>query len=331
MAQGLRGRGLTFQGAPRAAQVAALAVVLAGGTGCFPQLSVVEGRIFGNWVELDAASSQEFGRAQSPGYGLQVDIAKHDWDAPARVGRLVHDALFPDEPDFSFNVEFARGDGDSYTDPTSIWFNAFMGYYEIKVPKETWHRPFGYRFEEGRARIAPDDLLRIGRADWNYFSAYLYGVPFSVVDASARQGGMLYHLGRTEGLRSWDLVELDGIEVVSAYVSGQDGQSLAQNACLYTDLWRRFLGPPHPPLPSFPSSFPPTRMRSRLYLTYWEDHSDRHRPVYTTLVFGGTVSEAYPDREKAERFLDAQVRSVAAIVARRFPWVYPPRPAPSGR
>ena len=176
-------------------------------------------------VELDAASSQEFGRARSPGYGLQVDIAKHDWDAPARVGRLVHDALFPDEPDFSFNVEFARGDGDAYTDPTSIWFNAFMGYYEIKVPKETWHRPFGYRFEAGGTRIAPDDLLRIGRADWNYFSAYLYGVPFSVVDASARQGGMLYHLGRTEGLRSWDLVELDGRIGLSMELV--DGETLA--------------------------------------------------------------------------------------------------------
>jgi hypothetical protein len=292
---------------------------------------VVEGRIFGNWVQLDAASAQEFGRGRSPGVGLRVDVGKGDWQAPGHVGRLVHDALFPEDPDFLFNVEFARGDGDGYTDPSSIWFNAFMGYYEIKVPEETWHRPFGYRFEGAEARVAPDDVLRIGRADWNYFSAYIYGVPFSTVDASARRGGTLYHLGRTGDLRAWDLVELEDLEVVSAYVSGQDGQHLVHNAGLYTDLWRAFFGPLHPPLPDFPASFPPTKMRARLYLTYWEDRRDPGKPVYTTLIFGGTVSQAYPDREKAERFLDAQVRSVAETVARRFPWVYAPRPAPSYR
>jgi hypothetical protein len=238
------------------------------------------------------------------------------------MGSLAKKAFFADYPGFVFNVCFAVGDFSlfyrpgSYGDPYSPWFNVFVGYYQLDAPKSDWTRPFGYESGDPHGAIAFADILRLGKADWNYFSNYMYGVPldcispFNNIDLASTP---CQHLGREViGSRSWDLVRVDNVEVGSAYESDAPGARRLVNNTLLTPVWRRTFGLPHP-RPDFPQSFIPTSMRALMYLSFSED-----KDHYYTAIFGGTVNQSFPDALN-ERFLDLQLKAGREVITRNYP------------
>jgi len=273
----------------------------------------------------------EIGQSVSP-LPTIVRISVDDKEgAPADVGSLVKKKFFAESPGFIFNVCFSRGPGNSYCDPQSIWFNVFSGYYEIDVSCKAWGRPFGYLLGEGCApTVHFDDVIRIGKADWNYFSNYMYGVPARNIESIDRVGlgrERYAYLGREwieggEGRgagrgRYWDQVELDHVEVISAYLSGRDDQVLESPSPVLSPLWRLSFGRPHP-RPAYTQSFIPTEMRARLYMSYSQDYHPALGETYRTLIFGGTANNAYPDKAKNERFLDLQMRAVRHVIGKHY-------------
>jgi hypothetical protein len=235
------------------------------------------------------------------------------------VGAMVKRALFPDDPDFLFNVCFAVGPfkpffPGTYGDPTSVWFNVFAGYYEIDCPKPAWGRPFGYKLTTTGAEIHFHDLVRIAKADWNLFSNWMYGVPEGVVELylPPDRDTRCQHFGRRQvGSKEWDLVDVDGFSVVSAYQSDAPGAAqLVENTPL-TPLWRLTYGEPHP-RPGHDESFPGTNMRARLLMAFAEDAE-----TYRTYLFGGTINKAFGEAESS-RLLDRQMAAVQAVITEHY-------------
>ncbi len=110
---------------------------------------------------------------------IYVDEIQH---GPLNVGKIVKDKIFYDYPKFIFNVCFAcarpsfwTGVSD-YANPKSHWFNVFFGFYVLNAPCSLWSRPFGFTTS---GDVYMEDILRLGKADWNYFSNYVYGVPLN--------------------------------------------------------------------------------------------------------------------------------------------------------
>jgi len=239
------------------------------------------------------------------------------------VGKLVKQALFPTTPDFVFNVCFSVGPfhpflPGAYGDPTSIWFNVFAGYYEIDCPKPAWTRPFGYNLAEagGPTGATPnfDDLVLVGKADWNYFSNWMYGVPLEVVQPYDKPdpGVVCRYLGRqTVATRQWDLVDIDGFSAVSAYQSDAPGAArLADNTPL-TPLWRVTYGEPKSQ-PSQDTSFPGTSMHAQLLMAYTEDDT-----TYRTYLFGGTVNKSF-DRAQNATFMTEQMAACRQVISEHY-------------
>jgi hypothetical protein len=236
----------------------------------------------------------------------------------ADVGRHVKKDLWGDYPDWVFNTVACVGafDGEgrgSYTDPTSIWFNVFLGYYQIDAPKPDWTRPFAYEAADGAAaKIRFDEVVRLGKSDWNYFSNWMYGVPaesiephnvveMSKVRAAQADAGVI-------GSGSWHRVSIQGVDFVSAYEASHPGAiDLVRNSLL-SGLWRKAFGQPNP-RPEHTESFVGTTMDAELYVSYWEDEEAFH-----TVIFGGTgPSGGDPG------FLAGQLEAAAAVIARSYP------------
>lgn len=243
------------------------------------------------------------------------------------VGNIVKQRLFPTTPDFVFNVCFAVGPfglfaPGKYGDPTSPWFNVFLGYYQIDAPKRGWTRPFGYDPANPAAPVLLDELLVLGKADWNYFSNWMYGVPMATVtpyDAPDTRVTKTY-AGRTAiGARTFDVVDLDGFTAVSAYQSTAAGATrLADNVPVLTRLWRHTYGEPGS-VDGHPVSFVPTTMHARFYMTYFEDAD-----AYHTCLFGGTVNKAF-DAALNDRFLAEQLGACEAVLKQHYPRLgFPP-------
>jgi hypothetical protein len=234
------------------------------------------------------------------------------------VGGMVKAALFADVPDFLFNVCFAVGPFEllrpgAYGDPTSPWFNVFAGYYQIDCPTPAWTRPFGYAAAAPGAAIAFDDILRIGKADWNYFSAWMYGTPLAAVTPyDPLDPGVACTVlpPVTIGGRRWDQVDVDGFGAASAY-QAEGSTQLLDNTVL-TPLWRATYGEPAS-VPGHPTSFPGTRMHARLYMAFRQDAEGFH-----TYLFGGTVNKAFDGPDNA-RVLDAQMAACAEVIAVHYP------------
>jgi len=244
------------------------------------------------------------------------------------VGKLVKEAFFPDDPPFLFNVAFSCGDPGIfgkglYTDPRSIWFNVFFGYYEIDAPCSTWARPFGYRAAAPGAAVEFADVVRIGKADWNYFSNHVYGVPLAAIrplDAIDMGTVTRRDLGRKRiGDSWWDHIELDGVEVVSAYTAPGEKGRLEDTDGFFSRIWRAIFGRPCP-RPGATPSFVPTRMRAELYMAWTKAKDvDVNGPVWRTLIFGGTVRSDHPDGAAARRFLDRQLAAVEKVMVHAHP------------
>ncbi len=276
---------------------------------CLPEAGTVNGVTLAAAAEIN---DKRWGASQSAPLVLRIEVEENSPLPPEDVGHLVKTAFFYDTPPFSFNVSFSCNRRE-YTNPASIWFNVFLGYYEIEVSKEDWGRPFGY---QQSGEIAIDDIIRIGKADWNYFSNYVYGVPLDVVRRlDAGETGRGVYLGQvTIGSRRWDFVELSEV-MVSAYVAAGDAKKLVTNDPILTPIWRRFFGAPHEPHPGFPTSFFPTRMRAKAYISYKEAFEPRSgTAVYRTYVFGGTSNDVYQDVEENERFLDHQLKTLREVI-----------------
>jgi hypothetical protein len=233
------------------------------------------------------------------------------------VGNIVKETYFAEHPDFVFNVCFAVGafpigGPGPYTNPESPWFNVFVGYYQIDCPKPAWTRPFGYDLGPGGRAVRFDDVLRIGKADWNYFSNFMYGVPrgaiapFDVPDP----GAVCSVVGeRVVGASRWDLVDVDGFSAVTAYTTCPS--DLVDNTPL-TRLWRVTYGEPSN-VPGGGASFPGTRMRARLYMAFSEDADAFH-----TRLFGGTVNKTF-DGPTNDALLAEQMQAVEAVIVQHYP------------
>ncbi len=272
------------------------------------------------WAHEPFISDPQLGRSRSV---VPIINRIHVADRPtfgARMGAIAKVTFFPNYPDFVFNVCFAVGDFSlvlwpgRYGDPHSHWFNVFMGYYQLDAPKATWTRPFGYESASQRAAVAFEDILRLGKSDWNYFSNYMYGVPEDCIEPYNKLdlSTPCRNLGRHAiGQRMWDSIEIEEVEVVSAYESGTSGaRRLVYNSIL-TPLWRRTFGLPCP-RPDFPQSFISTKLRARIYMSFSEDEDSYH-----TVLFGGTVNKSFPESLN-EGFLELQMRACRQTIERHY-------------
>ena len=240
---------------------------------------------------------------------LHVDEGKREI---SDAGRLVKETLFARHPPFVFNTIACVGPADAqgkgaYPDPDSIWFNVFFGCYQIDAPKPDWSRPFGYESANGAAsKIEFDDVTRLGEADWNFFSNWMYGVPrkaidpYNVVDpVTAVQAPAPVRVGNT----LWHQASVDGVKCVSTYESDAPGAGQLMTNTPIVDVWRRAFGLPNP-RPNHPDSFVPTTIRAELHMAYSEDADAFH-----TVICGGTA------RLPVNRpFLDAQLAAIRQVM-----------------
>jgi hypothetical protein len=234
----------------------------------------------------------------------------------AEVGKLVKRQMFGEHPPFVFNTVACVGavpDGTPglYPDPSSDWFNVFFGYYQLDCAKSEWSRPFGYRSADGPAsELEPDDILRLGKSDWNWFSNWMYGVPAQHVEpySEPRCARVEARPPRRIGESLWHGLLMRGIEVASCYESGADGAARLVTNTIVDDVWRHAFGLPSP-RPDQPVSFVPTLIDAQVEMAYWEDAEAFH-----TLIFGGTRPA---DGDPA--FLEAQMEAVRAVIESSYP------------
>ncbi len=236
----------------------------------------------------------------------------------ADVGQVVKKALWQDRPDWVFNTVACVGPHDengrgSYSDPTSIWFNVFLGYYQIDAPKPDWTRPFGYESAKGaKSEVSFEEIVRLGKSDWNYFSNWMYGVPatdterFDPVDLSKltisqKDAGAI-------GESSWHRVFIGKVEFVTAYQSDHPGAGRLVDNSLVSNVWRKAFGQPNPK-PEFSDSFIGASLDADMYIAYWEDDAAFH-----TVIFGGTAPTG---RDPA--FLAGQMEASKAVIEGTYP------------
>ena len=239
--------------------------------------------------------------------------------------------VFKGRPEFVVNVGFTCGRSrllapGPYTDPRSQWFNLFAGCYQIDVPKAAWAHPFGYRKGPSGFSVWPEDIARLGQADWNYFSNYMYGVPLEVVRRLGAAPVSLRHEGRKQvGEHWWDRLTGTGIEVSSAFVSTTDGHALDPDVNFLQALWRASFGQPYSSQDPR-SSFFRTPVSTELLVCFDEAYDARNlkTDVYRTFVFGGSVNDWWAAQQPAsrrgenEKFLAYQLDQVERVLAGDF-------------
>ena len=226
------------------------------------------------------------------------------------VGRKAKSRLWAGRPGFVFNTVACVG---GYVDPDSLWFNVFLGYYQIDVAKQEWGRPFAYESADGvDSKIDFEDVVRLGKTDWNWFSNWMYGVPeqdvlpFDYVDMS--KIATAQEDAGTIGQSRWHLGKVGNVDFVSAYESDAPGAGRLVDNSLLSPTWRRSYGEPDP-RPGHTASFPGTALDAELYIAYWEDAHDFH-----TVMFGGTA----PVGADAD-FLAVQMSAAKDVMERSYP------------
>ncbi len=249
-----------------------------------------------------------------------VILRLHIDDEPRKVcevGHKVKARMFPAYPPFVFNAvacvgAFEEGGPQRYTNPHSVWFNVFLGYYQLDCPRPAWLRPFG--FEAARGGDSPpciEDLVRLGKSDWNFFSNWDYGVPEPALqrycDVDPRTDDYVDHGLVAVAGGSWRRVDLLGVEVASSYVSDAPGAGRLVRNTLIAPILRRGFGFPYPQ-PDCPVSFIPQRLDATLHMAYYADETHFH-----TLIFGGTA-HAGEDRD----LLAAEVDATKAVIAEQY-------------
>lgn len=248
----------------------------------------------------------------------------------AAAGRLAKRDLFAEQPPFVFNTVACVGCDPgrmdrAYNDPDSPWFNVFFGYYQIDCAKAAWSRPFAYRSAAGaESVVAADELVRLGLADWIWFSNWMYGLPGDVAVRYSSAGAHRATVSDQEvhqiGRRRWHRVRLEGVEVASCQEGEDPGAGrLARNTPL-SAMWRRSFGPARR-RPQWPQSFAPVTLEAVSDLCYWEDDEAFH-----TVVFGGTARAGTDPA-----FLQTQLSALQAVIETSYPGLgFPPGEELSG-
>ena len=238
------------------------------------------------------------------------------------VGQMVKRLLFADHGDMAVNIVACVGPHDSagvgaYANPNSIWFNVFFGYYQIDAPKSQWSRPFGYQSANGFAsQVDFDDLLRLGKSDWNFFSNWLYGAPLEFVmpyvgidtgalRATQSPAGQI-------GSSLWHHVSMTNWEVATGYESNAPGAAQLVDNSPISPSWRSVFGLPNPQ-PNWPESFIGQQLWTQSCMAYYEDDQ-----AYHTLIFGGS-GPGDGDPNLAAQFLQVQLAAVQAVIAQSYP------------
>lgn len=295
--------------------------VLSGTEKDLVSIDPTKGEVAGSETAYPPVMAAGFGPSGPSGDGVTRFHISDEVRMLADVGRIVKEQLFADTPPLTLNIVACCGapTGPSngpgvYTDPDSVWFNIFFGVYQMDCKKAAgWTRPFGYESAAGVASVVRgEDLARVGKSDWNWFSNYLYGVPHEVcLQYSAVDMSKITFTPTTTahyGASQWHELTMSGVEVASAYQSDAAGaQRLVENSVL-TPTWQSSFGLPCP-RPNFAVSFIPTVLRSTLLMSYTEDADAFH-----TLMFGGTSGI-----DTAPEFLQAQVDAAVLAITTHYP------------
>jgi hypothetical protein len=274
-----------------------------------PAVGEIGGRV--EFVE-PVVNHERYGRSQlcTPAIlRLHVDDGER---AISDAGRLVKSTLFARHPPFVFNTVACVGAADAngrgaYPNPNSVWFNVFFGCYQIDAPKSDWPRPFGYvSADRSASRIEFGDVTRLGEADWNFFSNWMYGVPLEAIEplntvdpVKAVQEPAPERIGRT----LWHGASVEGVTCVSTYQSDAAGAGRLVTNSVIDDVWRHAFGLPNPQRDRR-DSFVPTTLRAELHMAYSEDAD-----AYHTVICGGTA-QVPVDRG----FLDTQMAAIRGVI-----------------
>lgn len=259
-----------------------------------------------------------FGTSRSSSKNVTRFIVDEHERQLSNVGRLVKETLWKDYPPWVFNTVACVGPFDeagrgSYSDPDSVWFNVFLGYYQIDAPKPEWTRPFAYRSADGAdSEIVFEEVVRLGKSDWNYFSNWMYGVPpvavrrhdeidMSALTTTQTDAGVI-------GARSWHRARIDGVEFVTSYESDTDGADRLVDNSVLSGVWRKAFGLPNP-RPEWTESFVRSTLDADAYMSWWEDDDAFH-----TVIFGGTASSSADPA-----FLEAQLAAARTVIERTYP------------
>jgi hypothetical protein len=121
------------------------------------------------------------------------------------VEGLAKRTFLADAPELDLRVYFEVGRGSAdgtapYADPTSPWFNVFLGSYEVRVARD-WPRPFGF-LDSAASQPNLEAIARLGMADWGWLSSYMAGCrpPAAFagrVNVEPLQLGVSLDIGRT--------------------------------------------------------------------------------------------------------------------------------------
>jgi hypothetical protein len=236
------------------------------------------------------------------------------------IGQMVKQRLFRSQPDFVFNTVASVGGTDEpytrhYTDPESPWFNLFLGYYQIDAPESTgWTRPFGYKDDnDAVSQVDFDELALLGKADWNWFSNWNYGIPLDAIEAADALDRRSPFKGvpmkpKKIGNTWWHHIAIRGFVVASTYESDHPGAAQLRRNSVLSGLWRRYFGPPCP-RPGHDTSFIATKLDAELFMAYHEADDTFH-----TSMFGGTIAEGEPPG-----LLTAQLAAVEKVMEKCYP------------
>mmetsp|Transcript_3688 Transcript_3688/g.14021 ORF Transcript_3688/g.14021 Transcript_3688/m.14021 type:complete len:433 (+) Transcript_3688:171-1469(+) len=297
--------------------------------------STLDARIY-SW--LPQINHPQFGCLQNKLPLIKRFMVDENDNQCVEVGTLVKRLLFADEigyPEgFVCNVTTAIGDFSSectYSNPNSIWFNVGLGFYGIVAPitedfddDVDWHRPFGY--EDDGQTVRTEDILRLLFADWNFFTAYMYGVPLSecqrtlpnkqhfmdLLEKNVRVSAERIQMGD----KFFDEITFTRIPCVSTYLSRSEGAArLTPNSGL-TALWQEALGIP---IQDTPSKFPDSFIECKMSGTLWMSWSRKRDGFHTVAITGGFCNETVADnglvtREENLKFLDVQKSAVKRTV-----------------
>jgi hypothetical protein len=236
-----------------------------------------------------------------------------------KVGSIVKRVMFHDYPPFVFNTVACVGGFSPpgapglYADPTSkYWFNVFFGYYQLDCLKSEWSRPFGYASAASeRSTVVVEDLVRLGKSDWNWFSNWCYGVPWDALVSTSCLPASIDAVVKPPvqiGQKRWHEVEIKETEVVSCYESDTPGAEKLQWNSDVWEAWRRSFGAPRP-RPGHPTSFVPTLVDAVIDMCYWDDEE-----AYHTVIFGGTARTG-----SNPKFLAAQLGATQALIRSEYP------------
>ena len=265
------------------------------------------------------------GRSSGIPVALAFRIGEDCTGFPGGIGRVVHRELFPETPAFSVHIKFACAKTDllgrsDFANPRSIWYNVFVGYYQVEVAQEEWGRPFGYDLDaDGNGTLRLDEMARLVRADWNHLSNQIYGVPapaVAAVNALGVDGLQFEYHGRVrkEGWDgAFDLADLENLVVVGPH-SAHRGADYVNFGPFIGPLWRRVFGTYSGPVAD--ASFAPCLLRTRAYFCFRSTRDATGRLVYQTFVFGGSVNHRHDHVDAAEnaRFLALQMDELERII-----------------